>query len=111
MTNAIYNYRYIWLIVFQAGRYSRIPMPASMIGPDYGGYSITNLNGDLVVNDQFVPAPRESELSYIFSHPPDQTLYWSLPVFPGEFIQWIHYLYQEIILHYMCCNIRTYSKR
>lgn len=62
-------------------------MPASMFGEDYGGYSITNLHGDLVINDQFVPAPKESELLYVFSDPPVQTLYWSLPVFPGEFIQ------------------------
>lgn len=75
---------YIWTISFQAEHYMRIPMPASMFGIDYGGYSITNLNGDLVINDQFVPAPKESELLYIFSSPPDQTLYWSLPVFPGE---------------------------
>lgn len=71
-------------------------MAAPVLGDNYGGYTITDLNAEQVINDQFVPMPNESELLYTFNFPPDQTLYWSLPVFPGEFIQWNHY--QEMII-------------
>ncbi|XP_049885171.1 basement membrane-specific heparan sulfate proteoglycan core protein-like isoform X3 [Pectinophora gossypiella] len=68
----------------EAGHYSRIEMAAPIFGDDYGGYSLTDLNGEQVIDDQFVPDPNESELMYTFPFPPDGELYWSLPVFPGN---------------------------
>ncbi|CAK1554719.1 unnamed protein product [Leptosia nina] len=68
----------------EASHYTRIPMAAPIFGENYGGYSITDLNGEQVINDQFLPVPNESELMYIFSTPPAEELYWSLPVFPGN---------------------------
>lgn len=61
-------------------------MAAPILGDNYGGYTITDINSERVINDHFVPVPNESELMYMFSYPPDETLYWSLPVFPGEFL-------------------------
>lgn len=44
-----------------------------------------DLNAERVINDQIVPVTNESELMYIFSFGgPNEELYWSLPVFPGE---------------------------
>ncbi|CAH4038666.1 unnamed protein product [Pieris brassicae] len=68
----------------EASHYARIPIAAPIFGENYGGYTLTDLNGQLVINDQFVPAPDESELMYMFSSPPQEELYWSLPVFPGN---------------------------
>ncbi|XP_045489882.1 basement membrane-specific heparan sulfate proteoglycan core protein isoform X8 [Pieris rapae] len=68
----------------EANHYARIPIAAPIFGENYGGYTLTDLNGQLVMNDQFVPAPDESELMYMFSSTPQEELYWSLPVFPGN---------------------------
>ncbi|XP_052752510.1 basement membrane-specific heparan sulfate proteoglycan core protein isoform X3 [Galleria mellonella] len=64
--------------------YYRIPMAAPILGSNYGGYTITNLNGDQEYNTDFVPLPKNSELRYTFQFPPSEDLYWSLPVFPGN---------------------------
>ncbi|XP_053624887.1 basement membrane-specific heparan sulfate proteoglycan core protein isoform X4 [Plodia interpunctella] len=64
--------------------YKRIPMAAPIFGDKYGGYSITNLNGNNVVASNFVPMPDYSELMYTFPFPPNEELFWSLPVFPGN---------------------------
>lgn len=45
-----------------------------------------DINAETVINDQFVPVPDKSELMYVFPFPADKDLYWSLPVFPGEFL-------------------------
>lgn len=68
----------------EASHYSRIPLAAPIFGEDYGGYTLMDLNADQVINDQFIPAPKESELMYVFSSRPYDDLYWSLPVFPGK---------------------------
>ncbi|CAH2103371.1 unnamed protein product [Euphydryas editha] len=68
----------------EASHYSRIPLAAPIFGEDYGGYTLMDINADQVINDQFIPAPRESELMYVFSSTPYEELYWSLPVFPGN---------------------------
>ncbi|XP_045509969.1 basement membrane-specific heparan sulfate proteoglycan core protein isoform X5 [Colias croceus] len=68
----------------EASHYTRIPIAAPIFGENYGGYTLTDLNGEQVINDHFVPAPDESELMYIFSFLPEGELYWSLPVFPGN---------------------------
>lgn len=59
-----------------------------------------DLNADQVINDQFIPAPKESELMYVFSSRPYDDLYWSLPVFPGKLYK--EYISQSNILdvHY-----------
>ncbi|XP_048488585.1 basement membrane-specific heparan sulfate proteoglycan core protein isoform X3 [Plutella xylostella] len=64
--------------------YTRVPMPAPIFGENYGGYAITNFAADSVVHSEFVPAANESELMYVFTYPPNEELYWSLPVFPGN---------------------------
>lgn len=46
-----------------------------------------DINAARVINDQFVPEPDQSELTYIFSDEPDEELYWSLPLFPGKVLQ------------------------
>ncbi|CAH0716594.1 unnamed protein product, partial [Brenthis ino] len=68
----------------EANHYSRIPLPAPILGDDYGGYTLMDLNAEQVINDQFLPSPKQSELMYIFSSPQISDLYWSLPVFPGN---------------------------
>ncbi|XP_050360623.1 basement membrane-specific heparan sulfate proteoglycan core protein isoform X7 [Nymphalis io] len=68
----------------EASHYSRIPLAAPIFGENYGGYSLMDLNADQVINDQFIPSPKESELMYVFSSIPYDDLYWSLPVFPGN---------------------------
>ncbi|XP_038216735.1 basement membrane-specific heparan sulfate proteoglycan core protein-like isoform X6 [Zerene cesonia] len=68
----------------EASHYTRIPIAAPIFGENYGGYTLTDLNGEQVINDHFVPAPDESELMYIFSFLPEGELYWSLPIFPGN---------------------------
>ncbi|XP_041987673.1 basement membrane-specific heparan sulfate proteoglycan core protein-like isoform X2 [Aricia agestis] len=68
----------------EASHYNRISIPAPMFEEDYGGYSLMDINADNVINNQFVPVPTQSELKYIFTFPPNQELYWSLPVFPGN---------------------------
>jgi hypothetical protein len=60
-----------------------IPMAAPMFGSDYGGYKLMDLNGERVLNDPIVPMPDDSELMYVFTFPPNEELYWSLPIFPG----------------------------
>nr|XP_037874357.1 basement membrane-specific heparan sulfate proteoglycan core protein isoform X3 [Bombyx mori] len=64
--------------------YSRIPMAAPVFGENNGGYSLTDLNAEKIYNEHFVPVPDKSELMYIFSYPPENELYWSLPIFPGN---------------------------
>nr|XP_026490200.1 basement membrane-specific heparan sulfate proteoglycan core protein isoform X1 [Vanessa tameamea] len=68
----------------EASHYSRIPLAAPIFGESYGGYTLMDLNADQVINDQFIPSPKESELMYVFSSIPYDELYWSLPVFPGN---------------------------
>lgn len=70
---------------FKASHYSRIPLAAPIFGDDYGGYTLMDLNAEQVINDQFVPSPKQSELMYMFSSPPLEELYWSLPGFPGKY--------------------------
>lgn len=72
-------------------------MAASIFGENYGGYTLTDLNAEQVINDQFVPAPNESELMYMFSFPPNNDLYWSLPVFPGKYC--VYFIYVHTNLH------------
>lgn len=50
-----------------------------------------DLNADQVINDQFIPAPKDSELMYVFSSRPYDDLYWSLPVFPGKLYKNLFY--------------------
>lgn len=68
---------------WQATEYRRISIPASIFGDTFGGYTLTDFNADTVISDGFLPATNESELMYVFSDPPVEELYWSLPVFPG----------------------------
>ncbi|KAM3968767.1 basement membrane-specific heparan sulfate proteoglycan core protein isoform 3-T3 [Aphomia sociella] len=68
----------------EGNNYHRIPMAAPIFGSNYGGYTITNLNGDREYNSNFVPLPKNSELRYTFQFPPSEDLYWSLPEFPGN---------------------------
>ncbi|XP_060809746.1 basement membrane-specific heparan sulfate proteoglycan core protein isoform X4 [Amyelois transitella] len=68
----------------ETSNYKRIPMAAPIFGDNYGGYSITNLNGNNVLASSFVPMPDASELMYTFPFPPNEELFWSLPVFPGN---------------------------
>lgn len=65
--------------------YNRIAIPAPIIGENYGNYSITDLTARRIINDQFVPSTRESELTYIFSFPANEELFWSLPHFTGMY--------------------------
>lgn len=58
-------------------------MAAPIFGDDNGGYTLTDLNSANIYKDDFVPQPDRSELMYIFAFPPNEELYWSLPVFPG----------------------------
>ncbi|XP_045541991.1 basement membrane-specific heparan sulfate proteoglycan core protein isoform X1 [Papilio machaon] len=67
----------------EATHYSRIQLAAPVFG-DKVGYTLMDLQGSVVINDQFVSVPIESELRYVFTRPPNQDLYWSLPVFPGN---------------------------
>lgn len=68
----------------EGSHYTRVPMAAPIFGPNYGGYTLMDLNADVILNDHFVPVPDKSELMYVFSYPPDMELFWSLPVFPGN---------------------------
>lgn len=61
-------------------------MAAPVLGDNYGGYAITDLNAERVIKDNFVPMFQQSELMYTFSFRPDSELYWSLPIFPGKYI-------------------------
>ncbi|KAL4717631.1 hypothetical protein ACJJTC_000780, partial [Scirpophaga incertulas] len=63
---------------------TRIPMAAPIFGEDYGGYKITDLKAERVLDDHITSIPNESELMYVFNFMPDEELYWSLPVFPGN---------------------------
>ncbi|KAI8430579.1 hypothetical protein MSG28_000801 [Choristoneura fumiferana] len=63
--------------------YSRIAIPAPIIGENYGNYSITDLTARQIINDQFSPSASESELTYIFNFLPNEELFWSLPQFTG----------------------------
>ncbi|GBP05936.1 Basement membrane-specific heparan sulfate proteoglycan core protein [Eumeta japonica] len=64
---------------YEAPNYHLLPMPATVLGSDYGGYTITDLKGNTIINDQFVPMTEESELQYVFPFHPEEELYWSLP--------------------------------
>ncbi|KAJ0183614.1 hypothetical protein K1T71_000037 [Dendrolimus kikuchii] len=68
----------------EGSHYTRVPMAAPIFGPNYGGYTLMDLNAETVLNDHFLPVPDKSELTYVFSFPPNVDLYWSLPVFPGN---------------------------
>ncbi|KAI5637001.1 immunoglobulin domain-containing protein [Phthorimaea operculella] len=68
----------------EAGHFTLSEIPVPVFGANNGGYTITDLNGQLVINDQFVPDPNESELMYAFNFPPTEPLYWSLPGLPGN---------------------------
>lgn len=78
--------------MLQANHFTRIAMAAPIFGDDYGGYTITDLNAENIINDAFVPVPDKSELMYVFTFPPNEQLYWSLPVFPG----WLLIFYKSI---------------
>lgn len=85
-----------YLLLPQASsQYIRIPMAAPILGDDYGGYRLMDVNAQRVLTDHIVSMPTESELMYVFQFPPDEELYWSLPVFPGKillkdfFIIWV----------------------
>ncbi|KAL0852381.1 hypothetical protein ABMA28_000578 [Loxostege sticticalis] len=67
-----------------SSQYIRIPMAAPILGDDYGGYRLMDVNAQRVLTDHIVSMPTESELMYVFQFPPDEELYWSLPVFPGN---------------------------
>lgn len=69
---------------YEAHDYKRVTIPASIFGPEYGGYTLMDYNAENVIRHGFVPATNESELMYIFNFPPVEELYWSLPVFPGN---------------------------
>ncbi|XP_037299981.1 basement membrane-specific heparan sulfate proteoglycan core protein isoform X7 [Manduca sexta] len=68
----------------EGSHYASTPMAAPILGDNYGGYTLMDLNANQVISDNFVPVPNQSELSYVFQYPPNQELYWSLPVFPGD---------------------------
>nr|XP_032526331.1 basement membrane-specific heparan sulfate proteoglycan core protein [Danaus plexippus plexippus] len=70
----------------EANHYIRVSLGAPIFDENNGGYTLMNINADQVINDQFQSAPKESELTYIFSQQPisGEDLYWSLPVFPGN---------------------------
>ncbi|XP_072931305.1 basement membrane-specific heparan sulfate proteoglycan core protein [Epargyreus clarus] len=68
----------------EASHYSRIPMAAPIFGENHGGYTLMDLELEQVISEQFIPDPNHSELMYTFSYPPQNELYWSLPVFPGN---------------------------
>ncbi|XP_061720060.1 basement membrane-specific heparan sulfate proteoglycan core protein isoform X2 [Cydia pomonella] len=61
-------------------------VPAPMVGEN--NYRIMDLAAQKVLNDHFVPNPAESELTYSFSFPPDEELFWSLPLLtlPGNML-------------------------
>ncbi|KAJ8737484.1 hypothetical protein PYW08_000079 [Mythimna loreyi] len=68
----------------EGNHYTRVPIAAPVLGENYGGYAISDLNAERVIKDNFVPMFQQSELMYTFSFRPEVELYWSLPIFPGN---------------------------
>ncbi|KAJ8737311.1 hypothetical protein PYW07_000582 [Mythimna separata] len=68
----------------EGNHYTRVPIAAPVLGENYGGYAISDLNAERVIKDNFVPMFQQSELMYTFSFQPEIELYWSLPIFPGN---------------------------
>ncbi|KAH9644190.1 hypothetical protein HF086_008679, partial [Spodoptera exigua] len=70
--------------VCYGNHFTRVPIAAPVLGDNYGGFTITDLNAERVTQDNFQPMFHQSELVYTFPFRPDIELYWSLPIFPGN---------------------------
>ncbi|XP_022832802.1 basement membrane-specific heparan sulfate proteoglycan core protein-like isoform X3 [Spodoptera litura] len=68
----------------EGNHFTRVPIAAPVLGENYGGFTITDLNAERVTQDNFQPMFQQSELVYTFAFRPDIELYWSLPIFPGN---------------------------